>query len=91
MIMRVPLKARSEFAKFSPPLSPPAGADGAGAAGGGVASLAASGGVAGPAGSLGSKKPAGLGMVATSTMFLAALPASRKPALSPTRVGRRGP
>src|SRR5205809_4529896 len=44
-----------------------------------------SGGVGSPPGAFGSKKPSGLGSVAIRFMFFAASPASRRPALSPTR------
>jgi hypothetical protein len=44
-----------------------------------------SGGVTSPAGFFGSKNPAGFGIVATSSMFCAAEPASCRPALRPMR------
>src|SRR4029077_13719544 len=54
-----------------------------GSSGGRVGSR--SGGVGAPPGALGSKKPSGLGRLAIRFMFFAASPASRRPALSPTR------
>src|SRR5438034_8079594 len=78
----LPLKARSEVAKAS--MFANLGSGGAlGSSGGRLGSR--SGGVSSPPGAFGSKKPSGLGSVAIRFMFFAASPASRRPALSPTR------
>src|SRR5712692_2560162 len=78
----LPLNARSEFAKAR--MFANLGSGGAlGSSGGRLGSR--SGGVGSPPGAFGSKKPSGLGSVAIRFMFFAASPASRRPALSPTR------
>src|SRR5438874_659822 len=78
------VKARSEFAKFSPDGG---GGGGVPAGGGGGAGALGSGsrGVGVPAGDLGSKNPSGFGRLLTSSMLRAATPASINPAFNPAR------
>jgi hypothetical protein len=92
MKTRLPLNARSEFAKLSPadervgddgPVTVVSG-DACGVAGI-DAGVVVSGGVSSPAGVFGSKNPSGFGRLATSSMCRAACPASRRPGFSPTR------
>src|SRR5919198_5042818 len=78
----LPLNARSEFAKAS--MLAKRGSGGAFGSGSGRFG-SRSGGVGLPAGAFGSKNPSGRGRLAIRSMFLAASPASRKPAFRPTR------